>query len=165
MDLTGNVALTSTICGNVTRPATGAISCRKLKFRWAYSAALMAAVVPTSNKVVPSGADFATASVARLPAAPGRFSTMHGWPSRSASHCPMSRAKISEAPPGANPTTIRSGFSENVCAPSDWKRLSAGAGTKGPRLHEGSPALVNRHVCRFRRVQRLLWRHCVWYPR
>jgi hypothetical protein len=41
--------------------------------------------------------------------APGRFSTTHCWPMRSDSHCAMSRATISTAPPAAKPTMILTG--------------------------------------------------------
>ena len=42
-----------------------------------------------------------TASVARLLPAPGRFSMMNCWPSRSATICPVSRATMSLTPPAA----------------------------------------------------------------
>ena len=32
-----------------------------------------------------------------------------GWPSRSDSHCPIRRARMSVPPPGGKPTTIRTG--------------------------------------------------------
>jgi len=41
--------------------------------------------------------------------APGRFSMTKGWPSRSDSHWPISRARMSNAPPGGTGTTIRTG--------------------------------------------------------
>ena len=39
-----------------------------------------------------------------------------GWPSRSESHCPIRRAMMSTAPPGANPTMMRTGLAGYVCA-------------------------------------------------
>ena len=61
------------------------------------------------RSVWPSAGARTTASVAILPAAPGRFSTMNGWPSRSDSHCPIKRARMSFALPAAKPTTMRTG--------------------------------------------------------
>jgi len=51
--------------------------------------------VPARSRVYPSGGAFTTASVAMFVAAPGRFSMMKVWPSRSDSHCPISRATMS----------------------------------------------------------------------
>src|SRR5262249_61516141 len=59
--------------------------------------------------VNPRGGGRKPASVAMLVAAPGLFSTMNGWPSRSDSHCPIKRAAMSVGPPGANPTRICTG--------------------------------------------------------
>jgi hypothetical protein len=41
---------------------------------------------------------------------PGRFSMMNGWPSRSESHCPISRAWMSGEPPAACATMMRTGL-------------------------------------------------------
>src|SRR5262245_66333065 len=46
---------------------------------------------------------------AEIGAAPGLFSTMNGWPSRSDSHWPITRATMSVAPPGASGTMRRTG--------------------------------------------------------
>src|SRR4051794_8788431 len=40
-----------------------------------------------------------------MPAAPGLFSTITGWPQRSDSFCAISRAPVSVPPPGGNGTT------------------------------------------------------------
>jgi hypothetical protein len=50
-----------------------------------------------------------TASVPMLVPPPGRFSMTNGWPSRSDSHCPIRRATMSVAPPGASGTITRTG--------------------------------------------------------
>src|SRR5262249_55238905 len=50
-----------------------------------------------------------TASVPILLPAPGRFSMMNGWPSRSESHWPIRRAVMSLAPAGATGTIRRTG--------------------------------------------------------
>jgi hypothetical protein len=44
-----------------------------------------------------------------LPAAPDRFSTTNGCPSRSDSHCAISRAMMSGEPPAATVTIKRTG--------------------------------------------------------
>src|SRR6516162_3500847 len=45
----------------------------------------------------------------RLALAPGRFSMMNCWPSRSDSPCAMRRAIMSVVPPAEKPTMIRTG--------------------------------------------------------
>ena len=63
-------------------------------------------------------------------AAPGRVSTMTGWPQFSVNFCPMTRARMSVDPPGANGTMILIGFSGYLSA----SRLRAGAaGGEGGR--------------------------------
>src|ERR1700730_8055516 len=52
---------------------------------------------------------FTTAWVAILVPAPGRFSITNGWPRRSDSHCPISRATMSYPPPAAKPTMMCTG--------------------------------------------------------
>ena len=59
--------------------------------------------------VWPSAGARTTASVPILLPPPGRFSTMKVWPSRSDSHCPISRARMSVAPAGVKPTMMRTG--------------------------------------------------------
>ena len=59
---------------------------------------------PDTSSVYPSGAALATASLAALPATPGRFSTITGCPSESARRPPTSRAKTSSWLPGAKGT-------------------------------------------------------------
>jgi hypothetical protein len=49
-------------------------------------------------------------SVAMLPAAPGLFSTITGWPSDSDIFCPSMRASTSLEPPGGSGTTMRMGL-------------------------------------------------------
>src|SRR5262245_25910300 len=66
--------------------------------------------------VWPSAGASTTASVAILPPAPVRFSMTNGWPSRSDSHCPKRRARMSGAPPAANPTMMRTGRDGYGCA-------------------------------------------------
>lgn len=67
----------------------------------------------------PSGAERATASAPKLPAAPGRFSITTGWPSTPESRSPRSRATMWVDPPAANGTTMRTGFcGYRSCAPA-----------------------------------------------
>jgi hypothetical protein len=66
--------------------------------------------------------------LARLPPAPGRFSTTNDWPSRSESHCAIRRALMSAAPSAAKPTTMRTGRVGQVCARAVRAR-AASAGT------------------------------------
>src|SRR5687768_12729487 len=48
--------------------------------------------------------------------APGLLSTMIGWPSSSCSGTAISRATMSEEPPGAKVTTMRIGLAGQGCA-------------------------------------------------
>src|SRR5450631_1922663 len=61
------------------------------------------------TSVYPSGAALAAISIAKLPAAPGRFSTIAGWPSTSASFAPTSLPRKSPPLPAANGTMRRMG--------------------------------------------------------
>ena len=65
-----------------------------------------------SSNVVPSGVALATASAPRLPDAPGLFSITTLWPIAADSFGLISRARMSEVPPGANGTMMRTGRSK-----------------------------------------------------
>src|SRR5437899_10581136 len=52
-------------------------------------------------------------------AAPGRVSMMTGWPQLSVIFCPITRARMSVDPPGANGTMILIGLSGYLSA-GDW---------------------------------------------
>ena len=71
------------------------------------------------------GSDWATPCVAICPLAPGRLSTITGWPSRSDIFGAIRRARMSMPPPGGNPMTMRTG--------RRWKslRLRERAATSG----------------------------------
>jgi hypothetical protein len=60
--------------------------------------------------------DLASNSAAMRPALPGRFSTSTGWPRVSDSFCAAMRARMSLAPPGTKPTSMRSGRCGKACA-------------------------------------------------
>ena len=68
-------------------------------------------------------------------AAPGRVSTMTGWPQFSVIFCPITRARMSVDPPGANGTMILIGFSGYLSA-ADCAR-PAGRGECQPHSCEG----------------------------
>src|SRR5262249_29238355 len=63
-----------------------------------------------TSSVWPSGKAFATASAARLPPAPARFSTSTGWPSDAASGGAIARAIVSVVPPADAPTSSLIGW-------------------------------------------------------
>ena len=62
------------------------------------------------SSVCPSGAAFATTSAPIVVPAPGRFSTRTCWPRLCVSSAASARENVSVAPPGANGTTMRTGF-------------------------------------------------------
>src|ERR1700730_8680082 len=102
--MAGTDRLTSMTLGERTRPATGAMSLRKLYGSDSYRVALMALEVGTSRNMYPSGAALIPDWGAILPPAPPRFSMTTCWPRRSDSHWAMIRATTSVAPPGGNGT-------------------------------------------------------------
>jgi hypothetical protein len=59
----------------------------------------MALAVFVSSKVYPPGGELITACVPILLPAPGLFSTIKGWPSRSARRWQIRRDRTSVAPP------------------------------------------------------------------
>ena len=59
----------------------------------------MALAVLVSSKVYPSGGELMTVWVPILLPAPGLFSTMNGWPSRSDRRWQIKRESTSVAPP------------------------------------------------------------------
>src|SRR6516164_9668603 len=61
-------------------------------------------LVKATRSAEPLGGDFATASAARLPPAPGRFSTITGRPSDVEIGVAIARAMVSVVPPGEAPT-------------------------------------------------------------
>ncbi len=69
-----------------------------------------------SSSVWPSGGAVFTAMVPITPLAPGRLSTTTGWPVRSSTCRPISRAVMSPEPPGAKGTMMRTGRVGQACA-------------------------------------------------
>ena len=80
---TGRSLLTTSTSGMRATPATGMIPFAKSNGSDGSNEALMALAVLVSSSVYPSGAEAMTAWVPMLLPAPGLFSTMNGWPSRS----------------------------------------------------------------------------------
>src|SRR5262245_4476108 len=62
-----------------------------------------------------------------LPLAPGRFSTTTAWPSRWPRGSATTRALLSATPPGANGTTMRTGFDGYSCACAASAQVAARA--------------------------------------
>src|SRR5687768_9194194 len=67
------------------------------------------------SRVCPSGGALATTSVPRMVAAPGRVSTITGWPRRSESSGAIVRATVSAALAAALGATMRRGRLGKVC--------------------------------------------------
>src|SRR5690554_6809577 len=85
---------------------------------------LIAKDAEVTSTVCPSGFAFETISAPITPLAPGRLSTTTDWPKRPLSASLSWRATRSGAPPGENPTTMRSGRFEYV-----WLQEAVGAAT------------------------------------
>src|SRR5215831_21233042 len=77
-----------------------------------------------------------------LVAAPVRFSTTNGWPSRSESHSPITRAVVSALPPAAKPTWLVSGMQDQV--EHEHRHRARGSGSEGQP--PGRLRLANRRV-------------------
>src|ERR1700730_14459985 len=79
----GRSLLTTSTSGMRATPATGAMLFAKSNGSDGSNEALIAFAVEVSSSVCPSGGEAITAWVPILLPAPGLFSTMKGWPSRS----------------------------------------------------------------------------------
>jgi hypothetical protein len=71
---------------------------------------------PLTISVYPSAGERATASVAMVLPAPGRFSTMTACPRSSPIRSPTARVTRSGVLPGGKPTTIFTGLAGNCAA-------------------------------------------------
>src|SRR5262249_33927926 len=101
-------------CTSMTRGvrmmhAIGAMSRRKTKLSLSKGVALIACDASNTRSVYPSAGARTTTSVPILVAAPGGFSIKKGGPSRSDSHGPIRRARMSLEPAGGNGTIMRTG--------------------------------------------------------
>ena len=81
-------------------------------------AVIASAPTSHSNRVWPSGADLATWSAPGLPLAPGLFSTMTVCFRASGRGWLMTRAMMSDEPPGGYGTMILIGLLGQACAPA-----------------------------------------------
>src|SRR5262249_17212310 len=82
------------------------------------------------SSVWPSGSALATTSAPILPPAPGRFSTMTGWPRVLASSSPTARASTSTSPPAGNAAIMRMAFVGHACAPPAHATAAANAAAR-----------------------------------
>ena len=135
---------------------TGSRSRVRLKGRLGSNAGMVAWLSKVRSQVCPSGRALATASLPMDPAAPGRFSTIIGTPSRCISPGETKRATASVDPPGPKGTTMRM---ELPCA---WAgRMLAAA--KPPSVARRVSFMVMSSLCfclfhqvKNRRVEQLL---------
>src|SRR5450755_550485 len=103
--------------------------------------------------VYPSGGDLATRSVATVPPAAGRLSTMTGCPSRSFNLSPIRRASTSSELPAGAATMNLIGLSGQACAPASCGAANAAASSTYERRilrkDMGFPWLFRRVTDRF----------------
>src|SRR6476620_7880070 len=85
------------------------------------------------SNVYPSGGAFATASLAMVPPAPGRMSTIICWPHFWVSFWPTVRDATSLGPPAANPTSRRMGFA-GYCCPNAAEHAATRVATHAVQL-------------------------------
>src|SRR5690349_13711521 len=111
----GTEGCTTSMSGAEATSVTGARSL-VASYGSLYRLGLTLKVSGTISATWPSGALFATISVATMPEAPGRFSTTTGWPKLSESFCAMSRPMMSVEPPGEKPSIRRTVFVGYACA-------------------------------------------------
>jgi putative ABC transport system substrate-binding protein len=105
-----------------------------------------------TSSVCPSGCARTTASVAILPAAPGRFSTTNGWLNRSDNHWPIMRATMSAVPPAGKPTIIRTGRDGQACARGFVAvRQTFALRRHGGEVSRGRPHRIDRRLFGSRR--------------
>src|SRR5438270_644673 len=106
--------------------------------------------------VYPSGSARNTASAPMLPAAPGRLSTITGWPHFSLKFSATMRGIRSALPPAGNGTTMRTGFAGHSCA---WTAVASSIATAAAarrlmRSTETPKHSEARHVVDIDAVQR-----------
>ena len=122
---TGKPGWATKIEGEVDTMVKGVKSLIGSNGKLGYSDALMAWLVKLINNVLPSGAALATMSAAKLPPAPGLFSTTTTRPSCCPKACAKVRAMVSVVPPAGAPTKIRTGTELAVCACATPKLIAA----------------------------------------
>src|SRR3954467_2450980 len=87
-----------------------------------------------------------TCSAASALSAPGRFSTMPGWPSCSESAWPMMRVVGSVEPPGGKPTMKRIGFAGYWASALLDTAKNSSATESSLRTRHSMAWLFDRHV-------------------
>src|SRR5687768_5245556 len=73
--------------------------------------------------------------------APGLLSTMTGWPSSACSGTAMSRATMSEDPPGAKVTTMRIGLAGQLCCAAALVAASSAAHSIAWKIFMSAPSV------------------------
>src|SRR5262252_2201830 len=117
IELNGAPGAATTTIGSAATLLTGAKSLNGSYLAWVPGRMGFTSSDSDENSVVyPSGAECATASVAMMALAPGRFSTKNDWPVDALMSAARMRAITSVGPPAANPTTIFTGFAGYPCA-------------------------------------------------
>src|SRR5262249_4480550 len=133
--LGGNDVCATSAIGCATTMLTPAKSLIGSNGRLRFSAAFMTWKYVASSSVWPSGCARASAEVATMVLAPGRFSTMTGLPQRAESWSARMRMMTSAGPPGGNgtiPLTGPVGKSDAGCAGAghDATTATASAATR-----------------------------------
>src|SRR5438477_437547 len=97
------------------------------------------------SSVYPSGSARYAASAPMLPAAPGRLSTITGWPHFSASFSATMRGIRSALPPAGNGTMMRTGFAGHSCA---WtmKAAPSSAANRSARIPPSLKRAQANHI-------------------
>src|SRR5712691_1240954 len=109
-------ALTTMTSGVMVKRDTGINSWFRRQHGSGLSASPFALLISARNKVCRSGAARAVSRAAIMPLAPGRFSTITGWPRDSVSLAPICRARMSGELPAGEGTRMRIGFEGKDCA-------------------------------------------------
>src|SRR5258708_27674475 len=131
--LAGTEGCTTSRSGATPSRATGAMSLRGLNAVEGNSCALMLkGPGGATNSSCPSGGARSTTSAPMLPFAPGRFSTMNGWPNALANSSAAMRASTSTEPPGGLVAMRGTGRSGQGCAgvaPASARPAASSSGT------------------------------------
>src|SRR6218665_2314174 len=132
MSLAGTEGWATRIDGEVATQVSAVKSLTGSNGSVGYSVALMAWLVKLISSMRPSGAARAMASAARLPPAPGLFSTITARPSAVPMLAANARASVSVEPPAGGPTRMRTGALA-ICAsaPAGNARAAGGGGGGG----------------------------------
>src|SRR5215472_117764 len=115
-DVASTEAFTTITSGVIVKRDIGTSSWLSRQQGSGLSASPIALLMIARNSVYPSGPDRTVSRAAIRPFAPGRFSTITGWPNDSARCAPIWRARRSGELPGGEDTRMRIGFVGKDCA-------------------------------------------------